>query len=429
METSPSIPTRRHNHGWVLMFAISCGLCTAVPLSVCAAPCNQTPSSPTIFVVSPQNDAMVAGRSALRAFVDDKAADIHYVEVYVNDRESVVLQAAQFSYASETHKHKIEFSVPIYVSLVEKSGDIRLSPGKNSIKLFAYTIDGRCGLEEIRVQAALQEVYAVVVGISQYEHVPKLSWAHQDAQMFKDYLEGSLRIPSDNITLLQDGRAKASEVKSAVEIAINKARKLGKQGTFIFFFSGHGFQDNIPSTERSHTGSTFLVLHDGKLNSPVSTMLDLFKELYNDIMQTTSDGQLARALVFVDACNSGGLTGSKGLVAASGPKSIPGGGLRDVWPQWTGSYVMASSKGDEISFEEDSLHAGVFTHFLLRAFSEADDKNGVIYLSAVYDYVKKEVSQYVSREHGGNSQSPQFSLRTGNLEDFPIGYKRKATSK
>ena len=59
------------------------------------------------------------------------------------------------------------------------------------------------------------EGWALVVGIDDYKHVPKLNFASEDAKGVYDVLE-HLGFPATNMTLLMDGDATAEAIRKGV---------------------------------------------------------------------------------------------------------------------------------------------------------------------------------------------------------------------
>ena len=79
-----------------------------------------------------------------------------------------------------------------------------------------------------------------------------------------------------------------------------------------------------------------------------------------------------------------------------------------------GKVILASSRDDEVSIEKPDFPNSIFTHYLLRGLrGEASDKNGIVTLEDLYDYVHEKTV----RETSG-IQHPRL---IGNLEgSFPL---------
>ena len=79
-----------------------------------------------------------------------------------------------------------------------------------------------------------------------------------------------------------------------------------------------------------------------------------------------------------------------------------------------------SSKGEELSLEDNGLRQGVFSHYLLKGMKGGADanKDAIITVQELYDYVYRKV-----RDYTGNQQSP---VLTGNFDkNMPVAIVRK----
>ena len=57
--------------------------------------------------------------------------------------------------------------------------------------------------------------HALVIGINEYEHVPRLGHAQNDAEAFARVLRERFEFTKDNLTILTDGDATQSEILRA----------------------------------------------------------------------------------------------------------------------------------------------------------------------------------------------------------------------
>ena len=70
------------------------------------------------------------------------------------------------------------------------------------------------------------KIWAVVVGISQYQTVHPLRYAHKDALAFHDYLINQVGVPKENITLLVNEQATLVNLKRTLGTELK--RKAGE---------------------------------------------------------------------------------------------------------------------------------------------------------------------------------------------------------
>lgn len=236
-------------------------------------------------------------------------------------------------------------------------------------------------------------VWAVVVGVAAYHHMPALRYTDDDAYRIYAFLkspEGGA-LPDEQIRILVDEDANKRNIVTSMMDVFYKA---GPRDLVILYFSGHGLQ-----------GSFLPFDFDGFHNK-------LYHHEINDILRNSP---AAFKLCIADACHSGSLV------------SLKGGDLPNLLSEYynnlaqmePGSALLMSSKSDEISLESSGLRQGVFTHYLIRGLKgEADgDANHRISLYELYGYLSENVRQYTNYR-----QSPMMK---GDLrEDMIIGVTR-----
>ncbi len=238
-----------------------------------------------------------------------------------------------------------------------------------------------------------QKVWAVIIGVSQYAHMPVLRYTDDDAYrmyaFFKSPEGGAL--DDEQIRILIDEDATKKKILEAMEKVFTQA---GEDDLVVLYFSGHGLK-----------GSFLPIDFDGFDNKVLHTEI-------NDILRRSP---AKHKLCIADACHSGSLLAMKGSIGST---------LETYYKRLAqsegGTALIMSSKGEETSLESKGLRQGVFSHYLIRGLKgEADaDKDKIIEIGELYNYVSKEVIQYTARR-----QSPvlkgQFDV------DMPIGVIRK----
>ena len=108
--------------------------------------------------------------------------------------------------------------------------------------------------------------HALVIGINEYEHVPRLGHAQNDAEAFARVLRERFEFTKDNLTMLTDGDATRSEILR-VFMEYTQDSNVGDDDRIVVFFAGHG---HTVQARRGETG--FLVPVDGDL-SDLSTLI------------------------------------------------------------------------------------------------------------------------------------------------------------
>jgi len=216
---------------------------------------------------------------------------------------------------------------------------------------------------------------AVVVGVGDYApetEMGALRFARADAEA----MAAVLRDQGYVVRLLTDAQATRSIVTTAVKTA---SQIVTQDGTLLFYFSGHGF---AVSAQQNFLG-TYGV-----------TARDMAKEglSVEDLQATMLASGARQKMLFVDACRSQ-------------PGKATGGRSFDQLTASRGLRMLLSTQSGQLSFENDKLRQGVFTHFLLRGLQgEAAGADGFVTFRDVAEYVAKGVGNWSFEQ--GSSQLP-----------------------
>ncbi len=230
------------------------------------------------------------------------------------------------------------------------------------------------------------KVWAVIVGIERYYHMPALRYTKSDAFYLYSHLrspEGGA-LPANQIRLLVDEDASHRNIIMAMRDVYLRA---DENDVVLFYFSGHGL-----------AGSFLPVDYDGFDNR-----LEHF-ELREALLATRA----RHKLIIADACHSGSLVPeANGLAARSG-------GIDNQLLQYyqalsdakAGTALLLSSKGVEYSLEDGGLRSGVFSHYLIRGLEGGADQNRdkIVSIQELFEYIHREVRIYT-----GNLQTPVLS--------------------
>ncbi len=195
--------------------------------------------------------------------------------------------------------------------------------------------------ERQRVVESGQRVFAVMVGVSDYpgDH-NDLPFTDEDAVKLEEELarQGVLNPASIVLTNAQATRASVTAAFEQV------AARAGPDDLFIFFFSGHGVQEDSEDPAELDGQSELLSLYDGDLSD------DELAALFD-----TVDARLS--LLVIDACYSGGFA-------------------RDIITR-PGVMGVFSSEEDLTSAVADKFQAGGYlSHFLRTGLDGTADENG-----------------------------------------------------
>lgn len=261
----------------------------------------------------------------------------------------------------------------------------------------------------------IQQIWGLVIGISDYSEVEDLSYARRDAEAIAAWLLDA-NVPADHIRLLTDTASPAGEdpsdgtavaVDTRLATLVNVREGLGwlrqmanQDDLVVIHFSGHGYQGADDNMDERDGVDEFFVLHDTRAAAKDDTALrdDEFGRFLDRI-------ESEHVLVFFDSCYSGGL--SRSLA----PGSRATGEVVDVFSDFKleGRLILSASSENQDAFESPQLEHGVLTHFLLDGLDGAADLNqdGHITVWELYEYVRSEVPPFVQQERG-EQQFPQL---------------------
>ncbi|MBI2789395.1 MAG: caspase family protein [Elusimicrobia bacterium] len=218
--------------------------------------------------------------------------------------------------------------------------------------------------------------FALVIGIEEYQSLPKADFGARDAKTVRRHLE-ALGFPARNIISLEGSQATGSKLKSYLEEWLPLNVKAGS--TLFVYYSGHGAPD-------TKTGEAYLVPWDGDPKFLKSTALPL-KRLYADLAKTKA----RRVIVALDACFSG--AGGRSVLAQGARPLVAK--AADLAPTEARLTILAAASGDEITGTLAEQSHGLFTYHLLKGLS-ADPKASA---KSLFDYLKPRVQDDARREN------------------------------
>lgn len=219
-------------------------------------------------------------------------------------------------------------------------------------------------------------VWAVVVGVARYAHMPVLKYADDDAYQIYAFLkspEGGA-IPDNQIKVLIDEDASRTKIIDVLQEQFGKA---DQNDVVLLYYSGHGIN-----------GAFLPIDFDGYNNK-------LYHDEINEIMEHS---QAKHKLCMIDACYAGSMTDVKADFSAS---------LNQYYnilnSEKGGTAFMLSCKNKEVSLEDSGLRQGIFSHFLIRGLKgEADqDHNKIVNVQELFNFIYTQTRMYT-----GNLQNP-----------------------
>lgn len=214
------------------------------------------------------------------------------------------------------------------------------------------------------------KAFAVIIANENYRREERVEYALNDGEVFRNYCEQTLGIPSGNIHLVKN--ATLNDLNYEIDWLCQVAKAYGGEAKILFYYAGHGVPD-----ESSRTA--YLLPVDGYGNN-LTTGYRL-QELYDRLSALPTQ----RALVLLDACFSGAQRDGKMMASARGiaiapEPDAPKGNL----------IVFSATQGDQTAYPYREMKHGMFTYFLLKKLQET---RGEVTLGELTNYVSQEVER------------------------------------
>ena len=280
---------------------------------------------------------------------------------------------------------------------------IPLSMGENVISITAINGVGGTSQKVIRVTrnepalvtsphigpgALIGERWAVVVGISKYEHhvkgIPNLRNAANDALTFAEFLKSPQGggFKNENVLVLTDEQATSTALRRALFTFLKKAIE---EDFVILFFSGQG------TPEPGIAENYYLLTYDADPDDLPSTAIptwDVDTAFRRNI-------KAKRAVIIADASHINSIGKATGIRGVKGSNLI-NKYLKNLSEAGEGKAIFTATQEGQISTQTHfkGRNTGLFTHYLLEALSGAADENndGIVTLGEVIDYTTDLVS-------------------------------------
>ncbi len=253
------------------------------------------------------------------------------------------------------------------------------------------------------------EVWAVLIGISDYAEVKDLQYAAADAAGMAQWLLGAGVAP-DHLRLLLDRDGPQPdlgglEARRATLVNVRDAlgwlRRMAKPDDLVVIhFSGHGFQGPDDDGDETDGVDEFFILWDTLNAAKEDTALrdDEFGAALDRI-------ESEHVVVFFDGCYSGGL--SRSLPSSARPVADKPDLFSDFSVE--GRIVFSASAESQDAFESDELRHGIFTYYVLDGLGGNADQNGDGRVTAweLYQHVARRVPERALLERSA-PQNPQL---------------------
>ena len=267
--------------------------------------------------------------------------------------------------------------------------------------------------------------YAVLVGISDYQEISDLQYAHLDATEMRTKLSGHANWNSENISVLVNSAA----TKQNIESSINQmAEGITSDDLFLFFLSGHGGYvvdengDNVDFDPADETDGRdeFVCTYNTLLDSYDNDILD------DEFATWMSNIPTDNIVIILDTCHSGGMfkPGMSYEKATITPRLGRGDPAKAAAIEFdfsrdalvTGMVAISAATEDEPSWDDMFFENGVFSYYILEAFgAEGTDKNSDGYISA------EELFQYAAPKATDRAMALYGAVLTPRIVDTHTG--------
>ncbi len=289
---------------------------------------------------------------------------------------------------------------------------IPLDKGVNIITIRSVDTDGLAAetvLKITRIELR-RNVWALVVGINEYQHVRKLKYAVNDASAFYNLLINQNQIPQENVTLLTDQQASLRNLRRALGTQLKKSA--AKDDMVIIFFAGHGATEKDSSSPDGDGLEKYLLPVDAEIEDIYTSAIPM-REISHIFRRLKSE----RIIFIADACYSGASGGR--TVNVSGIRASISDAFLDRMVSGKGTIIMTASGANEVSMESEEYKHGIFSYFLIEGLKgKADsDADGLVTVDELYPYVYDNVARTSGQE--------QHPVRKGVVEGrFVFGIVR-----
>ena len=235
--------------------------------------------------------------------------------------------------------------------------------------------------------------WAVVIGIDDYAHWPKLGHAVRDADAVKNLLVAKLGFKAGHVISLQNQSATRSNVMAAFNEQLPKSG-LKKTDNLFVFFAGHGGTRHLSSGR----DLGYIIPVDASTDDLAGDAIPMTE------LQNISEALVARHVIFVmDACYSG-----LGLVRGGAAQSNPANFLRDNAHR-VGRQMLTAGGADQMVADGGPGGHSIFTWTLLQGLSGRADLNGdnIITGTELAAYIAPAVASV-------SAQTPAFGSLPGS---------------
>lgn len=262
------------------------------------------------------------------------------------------------------------------------------------------------------------DAHALVIGVSAYQHLTKLSPKPDAQDMAEALADPALcAYPAANVRILLEEEATHARI---LEELTALGQRAGKDSTVFFYFSGHGGQLRTDSGD-----SCFLMAVDSKATS--------IAELTDSAISGAELSEKLRAIaaskltVVLDCCSASGVadvrdatsapaastTGAPATTTAAALLPPLSAEVVGLLARGSGRAVLAASRADGYAYAMTESRNGLFTgHLLAGLRGQAPGHGGVIRICDLFHFVQQRTRADKSE------QRPVFKAEIE--ENYPV---------
>jgi hypothetical protein len=234
--------------------------------------------------------------------------------------------------------------------------------------------------------------YALVIGIEEYQDLPKVDYAKRDAEMVRQYLIKAMGYPEQNIVMLLNDNATRGRLRARLETWLPKQVAEHPNAEVFVYYAGHGAPD-------PNTNQAFLVPYDGD-----PAFLEQTGYALKDFYKTLSELPASQVTVVMDARFSG--AGGRSVIAKGARPMV----IKVENPLLAAQnvVVLAAAANNQISSAFPEKRHGLFTYYFLKGLQgEADaNQDGAVDIAELHAYLTPKVETGARRMNV--EQTPQL---------------------
>ena len=229
-------------------------------------------------------------------------------------------------------------------------------------------------------QEGYRKSWALIIGINEYQSLPRLNGAVRSAKMIREKLVREFGFDPENVIELYDDQATRENILKAFDRLMDP-RRVSKEDRIFIYFAGHGVTRQVGGKDKG-----YIMPVDGVMEKYASTAIS------TDQLHEFQEAIPAKHVFFaMDACYSGTIF-TRGIgLAEERYTSVPEA-LKRFTAKTARVAITAGSKDEQVMDLADQ-GLSVFAFYFLKALDgDADvNRDGLITSSEIADFVAKNV--------------------------------------